>query len=261
MLIPIYLISVKKGYIDHWFLIFIVCVSIVNLGYLLISIAGSVEFALFANKIAYLGQVILPMCMLIIITKLCGYKLSKKHIIVLISCAAAMFALVCTTGYLDWYYKSATIEKYGAVTILHKEYGVLHPLNLVYVSLYFIAMVVTLSFSFNRKKGLYKKQAAFMLTIVAGNLAMWLVQKVIPWNFEFLSLTYLISAGAFLSLYLMLQDYVHVNNIPIYSPKEQEKLGTDILTMPMDEKLKRVLYLISIIVVLLVVVDFLVLLW
>ncbi len=242
MLIPIYLISVKKGYIDHWFLIFIVCVSIVNLGYLLISVAGSVEFALFANKIAYLGQVILPMCMLIIITKLCGYKLSKKHIIVLISCAAAMFALVCTTGYLDWYYKSATIEKYGAVTILHKEYGVLHPLNLVYVSLYFIAMVVTLSFSFNRKKGLYKKQAAFMLTIVAGNLAMWLVQKVIPWNFEFLSLTYLISAGAFLSLYLMLQDYVHVNNIPIYSPKEQEKLGTDILTMPMDEKLKRVLY-------------------
>ena len=245
MLIPIYLISVKKGYIDPWFLVFIISVSFVNLGYFLISISNSVDFALFANKIAYLGQVIIPMCMLIIITKLCGYKLNKKWIILLICFCAVMFSIVCTTGYLDWYYKSATIDKSSGFTILNKEYGFLHPLNLVYVSLYFIAMVVSLAFSFKRRKGLYKKQATFMLIVVAGNLGMWLIQKVVPWNFEVLALTYLMSAGAFLSLYLVLQDYVHVNNIPIYSPKQQEKLGIDILTIPMDEKIKRVLYFVK----------------
>ena len=241
ILIPIYLVSVKKGYIDPWFLVFIICVSIVNLGYFLISISSTVNFALFSNKIAYLGQVIIPMCMLIIITKLCGYKLMKKYIFILISCAFIMFTIVCTTGYLDWYYKSATIEQLEGVTFLHKTYGVLHPLNLIYVSAYFIIMVVTLVYALKKHKGLYKRQATFMLIVVAGNLGMWLIQKIIPWNFEFLSITYLMSAGAFLSLYLLLQDYVHINNIPTYSKKEQEKLGTDIVTLSMEEKIEKVL--------------------
>ena len=208
----------------------------------MISISNTVSFALVSNKIAYLGQVIIPMSMLIIITKLCGYKLHGKYIIILIAFALIMFGIVCSTGYLNWYYKSVSIIKDGGVTILHKEYGVLHPLNLLYVSAYFIVMVITLAYALKRNKGQYKSQATFMLIVVAGNLAMWLIQKVVPWNFEFLSVTYLMSAGAFLSLYLVLQDYVHVNNIPTYSPKQQEKLNSDILTMSMDEKISKVLH-------------------
>ena len=81
-----------------------------------------------------------------------------------------------------------------------------------------------------------------MLIVVLGNILMWLVQKVIPWNFELLSITYLMSAGSFLLVTIMLQDYVHINDIPVYSPKEQEKLGDDISTMPMEEKIKKVLF-------------------
>lgn len=242
LLVFVYFMSVKKRKEEHWLLILLICVSIVNLGYLLISISKTVDFAIAANKVVYLGQVFIPMNMLMLITKLCGFKYNKKLIGILILFAVIMFGIVCTTGYTDWYYTNAYIENYAGGTVLHKEYGFLHPVNVIYVSLYFVSMVALVIYSFKKHKGVYQKQATAMLIVVLGNILMWLVQKVIPWNFELLSITYLMSAGSFLLLTIMLQDYVHINDIPVYSPKEQEKLGDDISVMSMEEKIKKVLY-------------------
>lgn len=240
-LIPLYLIGFKKTKYDPWLILFLVSVTIVNLGYLLISISKTVEFALFANKIAYLGQTIIPMAMFMIISKLCGFKLKKTFVVVLIGCAVAIFAMVCTTGHLDWYYTNVTIENVAGATILNKEYGFLHPFNLIYVVLYFLAMVVVIAISFKKKDDASQKHACIMLIIVLGNIAMWLVQKVIPWDFEMLSISYLMSAGAFLAVWFMLQDYVLKKDVPVYTPKEQERLGVGIGIMPMEEKIKKVL--------------------
>lgn len=245
LLIPIYLLCVKKRREEFWLLGLVICVSVVNLGYLLISLSNTIDSALLSNKVVYLGQVFIPMCMLMIITKLCGFKFNKGLKGALVFLAFVMFSIVCTTGYTDWYYTNVSIEKYAGATVLHKEYGFLHPSNLIYVALYFLAMVFILIFSFKRNKRTYQKQATIMLIIVLGNILMWLVQKEIPWKFELLSITYLMSAGSFLFVTIMLQDYVHINDIPIYSPKEQEKLGVDILTMPMEKKIKKVLYFVK----------------
>lgn len=242
LLIPVYYISVKKRKEEYWLLFLIICVSVVNLGYFLISLSQTADLAILSNKVAYLGQVFIPMCMLMIINKLCGFKYNKVVIGVLVFLAITMFGIIGTTGYTDWYYKSVFIENCAGATVLHKEYGFLHPTNLIYVSLYFIAMVLTVCDSFIKHKGAYQKQAIIMLIIVLGNILMWLIQKVVPWNFELLSITYLMSAGSFLFVTIMLQDYIHINDVPLYSPKQQEKLGVDILTMPMEEKIQKVLY-------------------
>ena len=80
-----------------------------------------------------------------------------------------------------------------------------------------------------------------MLLIVLGNIAMWCFGKIIPWDVEFLSVTYLMSAGGFLIEWLMLQDYVHKDDVPVFTPAESEQLGIDIATMPMDVKIGKVL--------------------
>ena len=59
----------------------------------------------------------------------------------LIGVVAIMFGIICTTAYLDWYYTSAAIENMAGVTVLHKKYGILQPINLIYVIVYFIAMI------------------------------------------------------------------------------------------------------------------------
>ena len=80
-----------------------------------------------------------------------------------------------------------------------------------------------------------------MLAIVLGNIAIWCVQKIIPWSFELLSIIYLMSAGAFLGVWCMLQDYVHKRDIPRYTASESKQLGVMITGMSMEQKLTRVL--------------------
>lgn len=240
-LLPLYFLFVRKKQNEPWLLFLFACVAVVNLGYTLIAFSNTVEFALFANKITYLGQVLIPLCMFMLISKLCGYTYKKWVIGVLIGAAVIMFAIICTTGYLDWYYTSATIEKVDGATVLHKEYGVLHPINLIYVILYFVGMITVIGLSLGQHKSASQKHACGMLLIVLGNIAMWCFGKVIPWEVEFLSVTYLMSAGGFLIEWLMLQDYVHKNEVP--SPVIVEEKAPIIIVdnMTRAEKIKTIL--------------------
>ena len=250
LLLPIgYYLFVRKKQNEPWLLFLFACVAVVNLGYTLIAFGDTVEFALFANKITYLGQVLIPLCMFMLISKLCGYTYKKWVLGVLIGAAGIMFAIICTTGYLDWYYTSATIEKVDGATVLHKEYGVLHPINLIYVILYFVGMITVIGLSLGQHKSASQKHACGMLLIVLGNIAMWCFGKIIPWEVEFLSVTYLMSAGAFLIEWLMLQDYVHRNDIPapvvtekqtivvVDSISKADKIKTLLSLLPEDKTL------------------------
>lgn len=241
VLLPLYFLLVRKKQSEPWLLILFLCVVVVNLGYTLIAFSKCVEFALLANKVVYLGQVFVPLCMFMIISGLCGYKFNRLIKGALIGVAGVMFAIVCTAGYLDWYYTGATIEKIAGATVLHKEYGFLHPTNLIYVILYFVAMLTVLSLSIKQRKGASQKHACIMLAIVIGNIAIWCIQKVIPWNFELLSVIYLMSALAFLAVWYMLQDYVHKRDIPKYTPADRKKLDVQITALSIEEKLTKVL--------------------
>ena len=145
-----YFAVVKKR--EFWLSLLFVCVTLVNLGYLLLSLAKSVEFAIFANDLAYLGSVFLCMCMLFVIIKLCGYKVTKLHVITCVTLGVIMFLIVATVGILPWYYKSVAIENINGATKLVKEYGVLHNAYLVYLVLYFVAMIITIIHSVAKKK-------------------------------------------------------------------------------------------------------------
>lgn len=241
VLIPLYFMLVRKKQDEPWLLVLFIGVLVVNLGYTLIAFSETVEFALFANKVAYLGQVMMPLCMFMLISRRCGYVYNRLVTGALIGAAAVMFAIVCTAGYLDIYYTGATIEKIAGATVLKKEYGALHPTNLIYVISYFVAMISVLCLSLKRHRAASQKHAAILLAVVIGNIAIWCVQKIIPWSFELLSIIYLMSAGAFLGVWCMLQDYVHKRDIPKYTAKESAKLGVLITEMSMEQKLARVL--------------------
>ena len=240
-LIPLYFFFLRKKQDEPWLFLLCVCVCIVNLGYTLIAFSKTVDFALLANKITYLGQVLMPLCMFMMISRLCGYVYKKWLICGLIGVAIVMLAIVCTTGYLDWYYVSATIKQVAGATVLIKEYGVLHPTNLIYVIANFIAMIVVVLTSLYKRKSESQKHASFMLAIVLGNIGLWCIQKIIPWEFELLSCIYLVSSLAFLLIWLMLQDYVLIKDIPKYTLAEKKELTVQITTMTMETKLTKVL--------------------
>ena len=65
LLLVTYCVIIHKK--ELWFLLLFSSVFIVNIGYFSLSISKTIEEALLANRIAYLGSVFLPMSMLVII--------------------------------------------------------------------------------------------------------------------------------------------------------------------------------------------------
>lgn len=80
LLLITYLFAFKKK--KSW--LFLLCASIivVDLGYFLLSISKTVDFALFTNKVSYLASICSLVSMYFIVHELCGSKISKKHIMV-----------------------------------------------------------------------------------------------------------------------------------------------------------------------------------
>ena len=209
-----YYLFVHKEQKESWLFVLYISVCIVNLGYLLLSVSKTVEFALFANKVAYFGQVFVPLCMFMIISRLLGitYKSWVKY--ALIGAAVIMFSLVLTTGHLDWYYKSVELTYADGAAKLIKEYGVLHPINLIYVLAYFVGMFTVIGMRLKKNESASQKLAGLMFAVVIGNIGMWVVEKLVPLNFEFLSVSYLMSMFVFFFVYWMLQDYVSKSDLP-----------------------------------------------
>ena len=234
-----YTLMVKER--EFWLTMLYISITVVNLGYLLISLANTVGFALFANDVAYLGSVFLSAFMFLTIVRLCGFKIKKAHVITCVSLGALMFAIVASSPMLPLYYKSVEIKIIDGAAKLVKEYGVLHPFYMVYLLGYFAAMIGTIIHSVRKKKIANPKLAGFIAAIVFSNLLMWTIEKLVRWEYEFLSVTYIISELMLLFVYWMMQDYVHKSDIPVLARERETQLGVDIATMPMNVKIGKVL--------------------
>ena len=239
-----YVTLLKKK--EPWLLFLFCCVPVVNLGYLLLSLAPTKTFAFAANYFAYFGSVFLILCMFMVIVRLCGYTYRRRTALSLLALALVMFAIVCS----PWYYNhTATVFEAGK-GLVDREYGPLHKLYAVYLAGYFVAMIVAIIRAVRVRQVASYKYAVLMTGIVLGNITFWLVEQFIRWDFEFLAVSYLFSELILLGLYWMMQDYVHVdslvqedkvavlmNRLPqdlVLHPREQE-----ILTAILDNKKRK----------------------
>ena len=71
-------------------------ITFANLGYLLTSLARSLEFALFANTLSYFGSVFLPMIMLLILLDSLGKQVKKSLPFILTGLSVAVFLITAT---------------------------------------------------------------------------------------------------------------------------------------------------------------------
>ena len=230
---------------EPWLLLLYICVTVVNIGYFLLSISKTLTFAIFANDLSYFGSVFLSMSMLLTIARLCGFEVKKKLVITLTVAGSLMFLIVATSGILPWYYKEVELVFVDDSAKLKKVYGVCHPWYLIYLVSYFSAMVACIVQSIRKKMIASQRHATLLATIVFGNIAVWFVEKFIPWDFEFLSVSYLFSEIILLGLYWMMQDYVRVDLIPEPVSETSCIAPVDIATMPIGEKILKVLSFLS----------------
>ena len=192
---------------ENWLIWLYFSVFIANLGYFTLSLSTTLEEALLANRLAYLGCVFLPLFMLMTIIKVCKLECKKIWRAVLVGCSVLTFFITASQGYVPWYYREVTFTRIDGIARLHKVYGPLHTLYFVYLFLYFAIMIGVIAYATKRKKIATSKQAGLLAVVVLLNIAIWLVEQLVHWEFEFLAISYIVSELLLLFLYGMIQDY------------------------------------------------------
>ena len=211
---------------DAWLLFLFISIAVCNLGYFLMSLATQLDFALFANRIAYLGNVFLPFFMLMMIINLSGFRFPSYMPWVLVAVNCVMLLITISGGFLPIYYKEVSFEIIDGIPTLIKEYGPLHIFYKFYLFGYFAAMVGIIIRSTIKKTFISNKHAAFLAFLVIGNIAIWIVENIIDSKFEFVSVSYLVTEGLILFIYDILQDYGLLDTTLIESATEKADSNT-----------------------------------
>ncbi|MBQ4527634.1 MAG: hypothetical protein II998_06150 [Clostridia bacterium] len=199
-----YCFFIKKR--EPWFVLLFSSVLIANAGYFVLSISANLEEALLANRISYLGSVFLPMAMFMIISNVSGVVYKKWISALLIFISIGVFFVAASPGYLDIYYKSVAFERVNGVSVLVKEYGSWHCLYLFYLLGYFLSMIYLTVRAITKKRVSSGIHSAVLIIAVASNIGVWLLEQITKVDFEFLSVSYIISEMFLFGLYIMIQN-------------------------------------------------------
>ena len=200
-----YLLWEKKK-VKHLTLLF-TSVAVANIGYFLQSVSHTLNGALWANRVSYLGSAYLILLMLLIIMDVSQIQRKPWMKRTLIAVNTAAFLLAASGGWNSLYYKAVDIVEINGMTRLVKEYGPLHILYPVYLLSYFVMMVVVIHHAAKNKKLASPKYAVFLISVVLLNIGVWAIEQVIDVDFEFLSVSYIVTEVMLLLIYGMLRDY------------------------------------------------------
>jgi len=189
-----------------WFYVLFISVFIVNLGYLWLSVSTTLSSALWANRLSYLGSVFLPISMMMIILNLSYQKIKTWVPYLLVGIAIIIFLVAASPGYLTIYYKEVTLKTVNGVSLLEKVYGPWHSIYLFYLIGCFTAMLAVITYSIAKKKIETVSHAVVLIMSVFVNICVWLLEQLVRIDFEFLSVSYIISEIFLICAYLMLQN-------------------------------------------------------
>lgn len=204
LLIGYVLIEKKK---ERNFIFLISCVAIVNTGYFLLAAANSLRMAMFANGVSYFGAAYSMLAMLRIISEVCRMKKRKWLRCLFGGISTTAFLLAASGDWLGLYYTSVDITSIGGMTKLIKEYGPLHILYTVYLLSYVLMMIAIIGYAAKKKRLASPKYVLFLLMAVLLNIGVWAVEQAVDVDFEFLSVSYIVTEVSLLLIYGMLCDY------------------------------------------------------
>jgi len=179
---------------ERKFILLYSAIFLTDFGYFLLSVAKTLNGALIANGIAYLGAAYAVLIMLLIILDACKITCSPFARSVLILITTAVFLIAASGPTAGLYYKSVSFVTMNGATVLLKDYGPLHILYPIYLLGYLFCMIGAIAYSVAKKKIPSAQYAALLFVAVLGNAGIWLIEQLIQTDFEFLSVSYIISA-------------------------------------------------------------------
>lgn len=184
-----------------------VLVPIANLGYYFVSQAKTLDMALTATKITYIGGCYLIYILMLTVYLLCNMELKRPARIALLCLCTAVYLSVLTIGSSPIYYVSASLEQINGVSILNKEYGPAHSVFIAMQIGFLCATFVAVIYSYLRKNQVSRKILFLLfLTDAVGTVCFFGGRRLLP-SIELLPFAYDFALAVYLIISYRLSLY------------------------------------------------------
>ncbi|MBQ4523105.1 MAG: response regulator [Lachnospiraceae bacterium] len=185
-----FLIRNKK--VDSVYLFFSILVTINCFGRYMQAEAESVEMAIWANKLLYVGGCYAPLLTVQVLGKLCGIKMPKSLSAFLVLYSTVIMGLVFTIGHSTIYYKHVELVIGDGYHYLDKTYGPLHILYPVMMGLYAMIMIIYLLIALRKRKEISFQLVVTICATAFSIFFMYILERITESNVSFLSVGYLV---------------------------------------------------------------------
>lgn len=185
-------ILIKNRKVDNAFILFSVLLTINSFGHYMISVSDTVETAIWANKIMYVGGCYLPFVIFLVVTRLCNIRVNRYFKYGLLGYATIVLCFVMTIGHNGWYYKSVELVQENGFNYLIKEYGPLHILYPIMMVLYSVMLIAFIIYAIVKKKEIPTRTVVTMSFLCSAVFLMYLIERLVGSKVSYLLVGYII---------------------------------------------------------------------
>ncbi len=220
LLILLFTFENKK--VNYYFMMLMLIMAISNGGYLALGLSGSVEEAVLANKIAYIGGCFTSPIMIFLICSICKIALSKWYRFGIYMYCFIVYGMILTVDYNKLYYTEYHIEQFGDSTILVNTYGWGH--TLFYLILYgaIVIQVALLIYCIVKKSSVSRKNLKMLTILEIVNVSMFFIGRVISPDFEIMPALYVFDGWIFIYIHRRARIYDIEENVASTINKHQK---------------------------------------
>lgn len=199
MLVWLRIFDVRKSISQYLNLVLVI---ISSFGYYFLAISRTLEEAVFAQIINYVGGVFLPVFYFFLVLEICHFELSKYIKVVLLLCQGVIYGFVCTIGRNELFYKNERIRMERGMTILEKEYGPFHTLAIGSMYLYLLLSFAIVLYTFVKKKSVDRRNALIMQLLMAIAILVYVLEKVLGIKYTIIPIAFdVLMLGALIPIY------------------------------------------------------------
>lgn len=182
-------------------------VVVANFGLLALALSKSLEGALVAIKISYLGASFLPLLFLLVILQVCKFNFPTMAKILLLLFSANVFGLSCTIGYTDIYYKSIHFISENGVGNYLVEYGPAHILWDLLLVGFTLSNIFVILYAAKEKKNVSYKNLVMLAILELTTIIIFIVARSFNCDPLIMPLIYVLDEFALLYISLHIKMY------------------------------------------------------
>ena len=185
-------------------------VPVVNLAFIFMATAKTINEALIPLRYSYIGGCYVLVSAMFLFLNICGVHLNKWVRVAILSVSSIIFASTLTIGYNDIFYKGLpelAFTEDGAAYITSKHYGFMHTVFYIMIGVFYLATIIVIVYSIIKKRQIPKTVLILIIIAISVSVIGFFGGRFITKKVEILPATYNIGVIIYLIIASRLRLY------------------------------------------------------